>query len=147
MPRRSKLTCVYLRPAWRIPVHATILEVNIYIDCYRRVETLTSRRLSLAMRRVPLRTVRVVCPRQTTLSERRWLAHFMHLDAHCSRAVVALSLSGTRREHRLPPGGLTIDERLTPLCLLEYRDCNGMSMVLIVPRRPEMHTYQRSSHA
>ena len=106
---------------------------------------LTSRRLSLAMRRVPLRTVRVVRPRQTTLSERRWLAHVMHLDAHCSRAVVATSPSGTRREHRLPPGGLTIDERLTPLCLLESRD--EMSLVLIVPRRPEMRTCERSSHA
>ena len=99
------------------------------------------------MRRIPLRTVRAVRPRQTTLSEKRWLAHFMHLDANCSRTVVAISPSGTRREHRLPPGGLTIDERLTPLCLLESRDCNEMSLVLIVPRRPEMHTYQRSSHA
>ena len=106
---------------------------------------LTSRRLSLAMRRVPLRTARVVRPRQTTLSEKRWLAHFMHLDAHCSRAVVAMSPSGTRREHRLPAGGLTIDERLTPLCLLESRDCNEMSLVLIVPRRPEMRTCERKA--
>ena len=55
------------------------------------------------------------------------------------------SLSGTRRERRLPLSGLTIDERLTPLSIRRTGDNIGLVRVRYKERWDE-HTCLRRGH-
>ena len=57
-----------------------------------------------------LRTIRATRPRQVTDPERRWLCMARRLR-RCARRLTrsSRSLSATRRERRMPPGGLTDD--------------------------------------
>ena len=94
-----------------------------------------------------LRTIRATRPRQVTDPERRWLSPTRRLRQGTRRLTrSSRSLSATRRERRMPPGGLTDDGSADAWRNIATRRAQGQRWKSGHPKERE-RTHSAASHA